>query len=195
MSSIVGHALISSAIFSRKQEIKSGSAAFMCIFFIGLGISQDMDYLVYWVFSYEIEPRITHSILFCFVIGLIASCVKKFVLKNTMISIPHGFFYMTSFSHLILDLLVGVHPMPLFWPVSLDVIKLPFGILPSAGHIDIKNIYIWRNIAIELGILIPVSLLIASNIRDRIFKKSRIINIVLFLVFIISVFIGASLKR
>lgn len=195
MSSIVGHALISSAIFARKHKIDSGSAVFVYLFFIGLGISSDADYLVYWLFGYEIEPRITHSILFCFIIGLIASCIKRFVLKNAFISVNHELFYLASFSHLVLDLLVGVHPMPLFWPIDAHLIKLPFGILPSAGHIDIKNIYLWRNIAIEIGILAPMALLIASNIRSRVFKNSITINNVLWLVFVVSAYIGINLKR
>ncbi|MEI8574250.1 hypothetical protein U737_08705 [Methylomonas sp. LW13] len=195
MSSIVGHALINSAIFGRKHEIKSGGAAFMCMFFIGLGISPDMDYLVYWVFDYQIEPRVTHSILFFFVIGLIASCAKKFVLKNTFISVSHGLFYMASFSHLILDLLVGVHPMPLFWPINSNLIKLPFGILPSAGHIDIKNIYLWRNILIELVILMPVSMLISCKLKAILFQRYKAMRYVFYITLVVGMFVGFSLKR
>lgn len=195
MSSILGHALISSAIFARKHEIKSGGAAFMCIFFIGLGVSPDMDYLVYWVFGYEIEPRITHSILFCFAIGLIASCAKSFLLKNTFISIPHELFYMASFSHLILDLLVGVHAMPLFWPINSHLIKLPFGVLPSAGHIDIKNIYLWRNILIELVILVPVSMLISCKLKGVLFQRYKTMRYVFYITLIVGIFFGFGLKR
>lgn len=195
MSSIVGHALISSAIFARKHKIDSGNAVFVCLFFIGLGISPDVDYLVYWLFGYEIEPRITHSILFCFIIGLIASCIKHFVLKNAFISVNHELFYLASFSHLVLDLLVGVHPMPLFWPIDSHSIKLPFGVMPSAGYIDIKNVYLWRNIIIELAILIPVSMLISCRLKYMLFQRYKLICYVFYIVLIIGIFVGFSLKR
>lgn len=195
MSSIVGHALISSAIFAKKHKIDSCNAVFVCLFFIGLGISPDADYLIYWLLGYEIEPRITHSILFCFIIGLIASCIKNFVLKNTFILVHHGLFYLASFSHLLLDILVGVHSVPLFWPVDAHLIKLPFGILPSAGYIDIKNIYLWRNILIELAILIPISMLIASRLKDTLFQRYKLMCYVFYIVLFIGLFVGFSLKR
>ena len=61
-------------------------------------------------------------------------------------------------SHLVLDLLVGVMPLPLLWPLARTECRLPFGLLPSAGAIRLFNPYLYRNLLIEMGVLVPVVL-------------------------------------
>ena len=63
-----------------------------------------------------------------------------------------------SISHPLLDILVGVTPLPLLYPFSLETFRLPFGILPSAGKIDVMNYYFWQNLYLELGVLLPLLL-------------------------------------
>jgi hypothetical protein len=67
---------------------------------------------------------------------------------------------LAGLSHLLLDLLVGVTPLPVWWPFSFQRVQLPFGILPSAGGLSLSNPYLYRNTLIELGILIPLSVLV-----------------------------------
>ncbi|NEO85783.1 MAG: hypothetical protein F6J87_16255 [Spirulina sp. SIO3F2] len=59
---------------------------------------------------------------------------------------------------MLLDLLVGVTALPLFWPFDAHRFKLPFGLLPSAGKISLSNPYFYSNLKIELGVLLPLSL-------------------------------------
>ncbi len=61
-----------------------------------------------------------------------------------------------SLSHLLLDLLVGVTPTALLWPLSQTAVQLPFGLLPSAPAPRLTNIYLYRNSLIELGVLLPI---------------------------------------
>ena len=61
-----------------------------------------------------------------------------------------------SFSHLVLDSLVGVHPNPWIWPLSGRVFRLPFGVLHSAGKLDFHNSYLYSNLLLELCILSPL---------------------------------------
>lgn len=63
---------------------------------------------------------------------------------------------LTAFSHLVLDLLVGVGALPLLYPLSFYRFKLPFGLLPSAGRINLANYYIYRNLLIEMRVLLPL---------------------------------------
>lgn len=63
---------------------------------------------------------------------------------------------MAGLSHLILDLSVGVTPLPLLLPLVKISFKLPFGILPSAGRVDLQNYYFYRNLWLEMGVLLPV---------------------------------------
>jgi hypothetical protein len=56
----------------------------------------------------------------------------------------------------LLDLLVGVTPAALLWPFSHATVRLAGGILPSAGRLSPGNPYLYRNLLIELGVLLPI---------------------------------------
>ncbi len=74
---------------------------------------------------------------------------------------------LAALSHLVLDLLVGVTPLPLLFPLSKIPFKLPWGILPSAGKIALNNYYFYRNLLLEMGVLLPIFILISLiNTRD-----------------------------
>jgi hypothetical protein len=66
---------------------------------------------------------------------------------------------LAGLSHLVLDLAVGVTALPLLYPFSHETFKLPFGILPSAGKIQINNYLAYRNLFIEIGVIIPIFLI------------------------------------
>jgi hypothetical protein len=55
-----------------------------------------------------------------------------------------------------MDMLVGVWPLPLLWPFTDARFALPFGILPSAPSFRLDNPYMYRNLLMEVGILIPL---------------------------------------
>jgi hypothetical protein len=55
-----------------------------------------------------------------------------------------------------MDMLVGVWPLPLLWPLSDQVFRLPFGILPSAPVFNLSNPLMYRNLFMEVGILVPL---------------------------------------
>jgi inner membrane protein len=74
---------------------------------------------------------------------------------------------MAACSHLLLDFSVGVHALPLLWPLLPGEFVAPIGILPSAGRLALGNFYLWRNLLIELGVLLPLlALLIALGRRQ-----------------------------
>ena len=54
-----------------------------------------------------------------------------------------------------------MHPSALFWPLSREVYTSPVGVLPSAGALDLKNFYLYRNLIIEIGIFVPIYLSIS----------------------------------
>ena len=82
---------------------------------------------------------------------------------------------LAGLSHLLLDLLTGVLPLPLLYP-SLEVFRLPFGLLPSAGKIQLTNYLFYRNLSIELGVILPLSISLLLVIRDATpFGKHRFI--------------------
>lgn len=66
--------------------------------------------------------------------------------------------------------MVGAHPLPLLWPFAEYQVSTPIGVLPSAGRIDPLNYFLWRNLLIELGVLLPVlalAIAIARRMRPR----------------------------
>lgn len=63
---------------------------------------------------------------------------------------------LAGLSHLALDFLVGVTPLPLFWPLGPAAFSSPVGILPSAGRVQLSNYYLYRNVLIEVGVLAPL---------------------------------------
>lgn len=104
--------------------------------------------------------RITHSLTFSLILPGVTGAWLFLRSKSRR---PHPIptrrlmaqVILASLSHLILDGLVGVTPLPLLYPWHTDLFKLPFGVLPSAGKIDVTNYYFYRNLYLELGVLLP----------------------------------------
>ncbi|MDY6802505.1 MAG: hypothetical protein SXA11_01680 [Cyanobacteriota bacterium] len=53
-------------------------------------------------------------------------------------------------------MLVGIAGFYLFWPFSSFKPKLPFGLLPSAGKLALDNYYLYANLVLEFGVLLPL---------------------------------------
>lgn len=117
-----------------------------------LAVFPDSEYGAFWLFGVSFPIRFTHSAVFC---SILPVCTL-FCLTPDIRRIYGIQAFAAAYSHLLLDLLVGVYPMPLLWPFTNTLIKLPFGILPSAGSLVLTNRYLYRNLAIELGILVPL---------------------------------------
>lgn len=195
MSSFVGHALIGASIFANCRYRSMGQS----IVFLGIGailaLCPDLDYIVLWLVGYEIEPRYTHSLFFCLCASFTALIMIPLIFKDSHSKIPLGLYFAATFSHLALDLSVAVHPMPLFWPLIDKMVVLPHGVLPSAGQINLGNYYLWRNLLIELGILVPISCFITPATRRTIINSGVIIKISVFFLFISFLAWGYCLKR
>jgi membrane-bound metal-dependent hydrolase YbcI (DUF457 family) len=123
-----------------------------------LASAPDIDYLVPALGSPAHQgSRITHSVAFSLILPLSSVGVLYFVqgLKSQrrLLSICA---VLAGLSHLVLDFLVGVTPLPLLWPLGSTPFVSPVGILPSAGRIQLSNYYLYRNVLIEVGVLAPL---------------------------------------
>lgn len=128
----------------------------------------DIDYLIPKLRLQQANQilRITHSLLGVLLIPgctmlalrLLRSRGKNYELQSLQI-------VLVGLSHLTLDLLVGVFPLPLLYPFSIQTFRLPFGLLPSAGRIQLNNYFFYRNLLIELGVLVPLSVSLLLSIR------------------------------
>jgi inner membrane protein len=175
MSSFIGHSLAGATLYltmtksrlERQQDIFQPKI-FWAIWLVTIACIPDIDYLIP---SLILEHgghriRITHSFVgvsilpICTTIGLCLLGERGKTLRlRSLQSILAGL------SHLLLDLLTGVLPLPLLYP-NLEVFRLPFGLLPSAGKIQLTNHLFYRNISIELGVLLPLSIGLILTIRD-----------------------------
>lgn len=184
MSSFLGHGLIAITVF--KYGNKENNRRNKFIWFVWLTICAflpDIDYLFKTLQSTSNNGvRITHSIALSLLLPFI-TIVFLFYKKNRKDLKARSIqVIVAGLSHIILDMLVGGKPDPLFWPLSNAAIKLPFGVLPSAGSISIYNYYFYRNLIIELGILMPVCYLIlkSANGKSEIDKYKLILLLITF---------------
>jgi inner membrane protein len=161
MSSIVGHAAAGVTVFLscvRWRDPRTRLAVVPCVF---LATCADFDYVAVWGFGYAVNPRFTHSVLFALAI---AGVVRTAMRRVAAPLVPTIALLSASLSHPVLDLLVGAHTVPLLWPFGPEV-AVPVGVLPSAGALDAGNYYLWRNLLIELGVLLPVFALLVALAR------------------------------
>lgn len=159
MSSFLGHGLAAYTLFSLDgwKRPALGWRAMWLGWLLVLACAPDIDYLVPALGSPAHQgSRITHSIVFSLILPLFSVGVLYFVkgLKSQrrLLSICA---VLAGLSHLGLDFLVGVTPLPLLWPLGSTAFSSPVGILPSAGRIQLSNYYLYRNLLIEAGILAP----------------------------------------
>ena len=190
MSSFIGHSVAAitvyvatESLFQLKVVTKSWKSLFsesdrlLWIFWLVIIASiPDLDYVVKpWHSSHHQGLRITHSVLFSLMVPSITIATLVLMsLKGDQLRRRSFQVILAALSHLVLDLLVGVTPLPLLFPLSTISLKLPWGILPSAGKIALNNYYFYRNLLLEMGVLLPIFILISLlNIRDVFEHKNR----------------------
>ncbi len=160
MSSFLGHSLAAYTLFSLDRRKRSSTPwrAMWLGWLVVLASAPDIDYLVPALGSPAHQGRrITHSIAFSLLLPLLTAGVLYFVkgLKGQRGSLSVCA-VLAGLSHLLLDFLVGVTPLPLLWPLDPAAFASPVGILPSAGRIRLSNYYFYRNVLIEVGVLAPL---------------------------------------
>ena len=165
MSSFVGHAAVGVSLCLARNRLDAPQVRWALPLLVLLAISPDLDYLALWIFHFQPHPRVTHSLLFCLGASLLAWVASEPARRRSPQTLTPLAVVLASTSHLALDLLVGVHPVPVWWPFTAVELSSPFGLLPSAGHLSLSNRYLWRNLLIECGVLWPVLALLVAWAR------------------------------
>lgn len=160
MSSLLGHSLAAYSLASATRYCQgSTSLRFLWAgWLIVLASAPDVDYLIPALNSRAHHGlRITHSVAFslvlplCTVLALGLASRGRRGLKSLGVCAS-----LAGLSHLVLDFFVSVTPLPLLWPFSMATFASSIGILPSAGRVQLSNYYFYRNLVIEMGILVPM---------------------------------------
>lgn len=189
MSSFIGHSLIGFSI-SRLKSKKIGWA----IYFMFLACLPDMEYILEWIFGYKAEMRWGHSIFFIMVALLVCALFLK-ILKVQPFKLLVGLTALSLLSHLILDYFVGVYHNPLLYPLISTGFASPIGLLPSAGKLDLDNYYFWRNLIIELGILLPIVLSIRIYLKRAVIRRPYLKALLILMISIPFLIWSISLSR
>jgi inner membrane protein len=186
MSSFIGHSLAGLTVYLTTIElqinlqVRSSSKYNLpwLMWLVAIASIPDIDYLIpSLILQYNNQRvRTTHS----FLGSLIVPVCTIFILylwgkRGKTLKLMSLQSILAGLSHLLLDLLTGVLPLPLLYP-SLEVFRLPFGLLPSASKIQLTNYLFYRNLSIELGVMIPLVISFILIIRDRtLFGKHRLL--------------------
>lgn len=165
MSSFIGHACAGAAAWAAGWRWSNRGTRVVLPAAVALAMAPDLDYAALWLFHAHGPLRLTHSLLFCLATVLAMwwwlprlAAVRRDARLLLVLSAA-------ACSHLLLDWLVGVHGLPLWWPLDQRAYASPIGLLPSAGRVDVGNRYFWRNLLIECGVLWPVLLAVVAWCR------------------------------
>lgn len=201
MSSFIAHSLAALSVYTSETKPALPSIQkFWLIWLIIIASAPDIDYIfaALRVMTNSGERiRVTHSLVFSLILP-IATFLVLIILgyrENILNNLSKQAF-IAAFSHLALDSLVGVSRLPLLWPFSTQSFKVAFGILPSAGKLNIFNYFLYRNTFIEIGILVPLvycTYLISHKFSASRIQKVRIVG--LLLISICFIFWSVSLNR
>lgn len=194
MSSIIGHSLIGAALGDNAHTHSKKEKIITLIFFAFLAISLDFDYIVEWVFDLHVEPRYSHSIFGCAMAFSIGCFAKKYIFRKALRSVSYLLIGLAPITHVVCDYFVGVHKNPVLWPFDSALLAFPYGLLPSAGRLDIHNYYFWRNLAIELGIFLPIASILSRSGRGYLARR-KLVAVLLIVSFGVFVIVAFNLKR
>lgn len=177
MSSFIGHTLAGLTTYAVTQNLQNNSHKqtnrnnwLWLIWLIAIASIPDIDYLIPLLRVKQDNQilRITHS----FIGTLLIPSLTILVLwlwgnRGRVLQFKSSQVILVGLSHLLLDLSTGVFPLPLLYPFRIETFRFPFGLLPSAGKVQLNNYYLYRNLFIELGVLIPLSISLILITRNK----------------------------
>lgn len=162
MSSVIGHTITSLGIYATTQPPKKRTWHDVLwpgwLMFVAL--APDLDYFFPSLYLRDASLgilRLTHSLAGCLLLPLL-TCLALSRLKLTRETrwLCAVQVVLAGLSHLAMDMLVGVASLPLLWPLTAQRFRLPFGILPSGPAFRLDNVYMYRNLLMEVGVLVPL---------------------------------------
>jgi inner membrane protein len=192
MSSLIGHAAAGAAMYFSQRQLQPSRGLAACVL---VAIAPDIDYLIWWFARVQIEPRATHSVLFCFGSAALAWACLRASEGRGIQDVSFATLLLASCSHLVLDFMVGVHGLPLLWPFLSSEFTCPVGVLPSAGRLSLTNLYLWRNLLIELVVLLPALALFSAVRRRELARLVSARSLLALLVWLAFLWWSISLQR
>jgi len=195
VSSFIAHALVGASCFVIARPKTFHKELGWVLVAACLGLSPDVDYLLLWGAGWQPNPRVTHSLVFSVAAATSAWALCRLMCGPVITAGLLLIFMAAACSHLLLDFMVGVTSNPLAWPFIDEGFSASIGLLPSAGKPDVFNVYFWRNLFIELGIVVPAltfAYVLARKRQTAWLSWKALIGLG---IFIVSVYISVGLSR
>jgi inner membrane protein len=158
VSSFVGHALAPVILYAATEPGPVPRRPLWPLALVATAWAPDVDYLLRSLILPGDPPiRVTHSVLGSLVVpALVVAILAMRGVRGRTLRLRATQAGGAGLSHVLLDLLVGVTPAALLWPFSSATVRLAGGILPSAGRLSLGNPYLYRNLLLEIGVLLPI---------------------------------------
>lgn len=180
MSSFIGHSLAALMTYSVEKQPTSLKKMYWLGWLIVIASAPDIDHIVQSLrltVNYQ-TIRITHSLAFSLLLPFGTILVLTLLgCKGHSLITRSQQVILAGLSHLAFDLLTGVNSLPLLWPLSTKTFKLFFGLLPSAGSLNLSNYYFYRNLLIEMGVLVPLVYIAVLMNYDKTTSSSQKLRI------------------
>lgn len=178
MSSFIGHGLAALTTYAATPPTKQpfSSRQGRLLWFAWLVIiawMPDIDHVVPALTLAQNEGmRITHAFASSLLLpGITLIALWATGVGSQRLRICFWQVVFVGLSHPLMDWFVGVIALPLFWPFHKAILTAPIGLLPSAGSPHWQNYYFWANLFIELGIIVPLMIVLLGNLP---WKKNRL---------------------
>jgi len=167
MSSFIGHALTGLGVYTSTQPVEKTTQRNLSLrdllwpaWLVFVALAPDLDYIFRSLHVWSDSMgyvRVTHSFVGCLAFPLLTLPVlSRLKLARETRRLCAVQVVLAGLSHLAMDLLVGVASLSLLWPFTERRFRLPFGILPSGPAFRLDNFYMYRNLLIEVGALVPL---------------------------------------
>jgi membrane-bound metal-dependent hydrolase YbcI (DUF457 family) len=175
MSSVLAHAAAGITAYLCSNTWADRRSRWALTPFVFLAICPDLDYVAVWWFDYVPHPRFTHSLPFALIAAVAVHAATR---GSRTARFPAIWLIAAAASHGMLDVLVGAHAVPLLWPLPAEI-QMPVGVLPSAGALKVGNYYLWRNLVIELGLMLSVYTAMVLLCRGAVRRWHRVMALTL----------------
>lgn len=193
MSSPLGHSIAVLTIYALDKKrpvpfLRSRGQWLWTGWLVLLGTIPDVDILfpMLRIAAPQGYLRGTHSLAFVLALPtLTALMLPLFSFARARWLAYTGQAVSAGLSHLLLDFLVASRPLPLLYPFSSAGFSQPYHLLPTVSELALGYLPTFINLALEIGILVPVSaMILAAAYRVRLNGRAVAINLLLWLVFI-----------
>ena len=180
MSSFVAHAVAAYAIKTGAEGPSRRLTAWALLPVLAFAWLPDGDYALRMLGFGSPDVRWSHSFVFVLSVWLVylgAAHLHPWLRHRFGGRVMAATTLAAGLSHLVMDWLVASSwGDPLFWPLSTAQHSSPLGIFPwGSSNMDPSRLRTWQNLAMELGVLLPLAAVAVWHRQGRLTRARLLI--------------------